>query len=44
MEGVPVVFLNLVYRHADETKKLPIQLTPSAIASLKSFLTRFEVS
>lgn len=43
MESVPVVFLNMVYRHGDETKKLPIQLSPSAIASLKHFLARFEL-
>jgi hypothetical protein len=43
MESVPVVFLNMVYRHGDETKKFPIQLSPSAIASLKEFLARFEL-
>lgn len=42
LDSVPVVFLNLVYRHGDETKKLPLQLSPSAIASLKLFLERFE--
>lgn len=42
LDSVPVVFLNLVYRHGDETKKLPMQLSPSAIASLKLFLERFE--
>jgi hypothetical protein len=42
LDSVPVVFLNLVYRNGEETKKLPVQLSPSAIASLKLFLERFE--
>jgi hypothetical protein len=42
MEGVPVVFMNLVYRHGDDKHKLAMQLTPSAIASLKAFFSRFE--
>lgn len=42
MESVPVVFLSLAYRHGDETKKLALQLTPSAIMSLKVFFERFE--
>jgi hypothetical protein len=44
MDSVPVVFLNLVYRNGEETKKLPVQLSPSAIASLKDFLSRFETA
>lgn len=41
-ESVPVVFMNLAYRNGEETKKLSMQLSPSAIASLKAFLERFE--
>lgn len=43
MLGIPVVFMNLKYRHGTEQKQLPLQLTPSAIASLKEFWTRFEM-
>lgn len=42
MENVPVVFLNLSYRNADDTRKLSLQLSPSAVASLKAFWDRFE--
>jgi hypothetical protein len=43
MQNVPVVFLNLIYRHGEEAnKRLSLQLTPSAIASLKAFWDRFE--
>ncbi|MDB4984826.1 MAG: hypothetical protein JWN04_4 [Myxococcaceae bacterium] len=42
MESVPVVFLNLAYRNGETVHKLPIQLTPSAVVSLKTFLDRFE--
>jgi hypothetical protein len=43
MQNVPVVFLNLIYRHgAEPNKRLSLQLTPSAIASLKAFWDRFE--
>ena len=42
MDEVPVVFMNLAYRSGDERKKLSLQLSPSAIASLKAFWNRFE--
>lgn len=42
LDGVPVVFMNLAYRHGEETKKLALQLSPSAVASLKAFWERFE--
>lgn len=42
LERVPVVFLNLAYRNGETVHKLPIQLTPSAVVSLKLFLSRFE--
>jgi hypothetical protein len=41
-EDVPVVLLNLIYRHGEESKKFALQLTPSAIVSLQTFLERFE--
>lgn len=44
LENVPVVFLNLTYRQGEETKKLPLQLSPSAVASLKAFWERFETT
>jgi hypothetical protein len=44
LEGVPVVLLSLAYRHADETRKLALQLAPSAVASLKAFWDRFETA
>lgn len=43
-EDVPIVYLNLSYRHGSETRKLPLQLSPSAIASLKNFFERFETN
>jgi hypothetical protein len=42
LEGIPVVFMNLAYRQGEETKKLSLQLAPSALASLKAFWERFE--
>ncbi|MEY4509173.1 MAG: hypothetical protein RLZZ450_1295 [Pseudomonadota bacterium] len=42
LDDAPIVFLNLAYRHGEETRKLPLQLTPSAIASLKAFFERFQ--
>lgn len=38
----PVVLLNLKYRRGTQHGELPLQLTPSAVASLKAFWTRFE--
>jgi hypothetical protein len=43
-EDVPVVFLNLAYRNGDDTKRLSLQLSPSAIASLQEFWQRFETA
>ena len=42
LDQVPVVFMNLAYRNGDDTKKLSLQLSPSAVASLKAFWDRFE--
>lgn len=42
MLDAPVVFLNLKYRQGKQHEQLPLQLTPSAMASLKDFLKRFE--
>jgi hypothetical protein len=42
LDSVPVVFMNFAYRNGDETKKLSLQLSPSALASLKAFWDRFE--
>lgn len=42
MDAVPVVFMNLTYRNGEDKKKLSLQLSPSAVASLKAFWDRFE--
>lgn len=42
MHGAPVVLLKLRYRHGSEFGHLPLQLTPSAVASLKEFWAQFE--
>jgi hypothetical protein len=42
LDSVPVVFMNLAYRQGEQTKKLSLQLSPSAVASLKAFWERFE--
>jgi hypothetical protein len=44
LDGVPVVFMNLAYRRGDKTERLSLQLSPSAIASLKAFWERFETT
>ena len=38
----PVVLLNLKYRRGPQHGELSLQLTPSAVASLKAFWARFE--
>jgi hypothetical protein len=42
LDQVPIVFMNLAYRNGEEKKKLSLQLSPSAVASLKAFWERFE--